>query len=116
MPPAARAAQFAPFDALTGYGECVQEAARLTEPEQELDEDTRAGLDRQVQKLMQCIGQRPSVTLLCFVPDPYKNGGSYQVVRGRLCRIDLTRKLFFLESGKVIPARAIIRIIPGMSF
>ena len=31
MEPAKRAAQFAPFAALTGYGDMVTEAARLTE-------------------------------------------------------------------------------------
>ena len=33
-----RAAQFAPFAALAGYEEMVQEEARLTEPEKELSE------------------------------------------------------------------------------
>ena len=46
-----RAAQFSPFAALTGYGETVKEAARLTTPEIELSEDRRAELDRKLEIL-----------------------------------------------------------------
>ena len=38
MPSADRAAQFAPFAALTGHGEAVKETARLTGKRIELDE------------------------------------------------------------------------------
>jgi len=36
-----KAAQFAPFAALTGYGEAVQESARLTERRVGLDENEK---------------------------------------------------------------------------
>ena len=39
-----RAAQFAPFAALTGYGDMVAEEARLTEGKPELSEDEREQL------------------------------------------------------------------------
>ena len=44
MPMANRAAQFAPFAALTGYGDVVKETARLTDKEMELTEDEKADL------------------------------------------------------------------------
>ena len=34
-----RAAQFAPFAALTGYEDAIEEAARLTDAQEELGED-----------------------------------------------------------------------------
>ena len=40
-----RAAQFAPFAALTGYGDAVRETARLTDEKMELDADALADLD-----------------------------------------------------------------------
>ena len=46
MPPADRAAQFSPFAALTGYEESIAETARLTDPEQELDEQDLLQCDR----------------------------------------------------------------------
>ena len=41
MPRRDRAAQFAPFAALTGYEEAVREAARFTEEKMILDEDSK---------------------------------------------------------------------------
>ncbi|MEI3102313.1 MAG: hypothetical protein V8T45_11485 [Oscillospiraceae bacterium] len=46
MPVGDRAAQFAPFAALTGYEDAVEEAARLTESKIELDRDRIEELDR----------------------------------------------------------------------
>ena len=40
-----RAAQFAPFAALTGYDEAVEETARLTDSKLELDEYQKAELN-----------------------------------------------------------------------
>ena len=42
MPRAARAAQFSPFAALTGYDAAIRETARLTDREIEPDEDALA--------------------------------------------------------------------------
>lgn len=43
-----RAAQFAPFAALTGYDEAVIETARLTDRKLELDEYTKEELNRKL--------------------------------------------------------------------
>ena len=40
-----RAAQFAPFSALSGHSAALAETARLTERRIELDEDVKAALD-----------------------------------------------------------------------
>ncbi len=45
MPAADRAAQFAPFAALTGYGAAVKEAARRTEERREADEERKTQMD-----------------------------------------------------------------------
>ena len=46
MPIRDRAAIFSPFAALSGHGAAIAETARLTEQKIELDEDTKAELDR----------------------------------------------------------------------
>ena len=48
MPRKDRAAQFAPFAALTGYGEMIQEQSRLTQPEKELSEEVQEALQRKL--------------------------------------------------------------------
>ena len=64
-----RAAQFSPFSALTGHAAAIAETARLTERRMELDEDTKAELDRKQACLLEHIGEQPEVTVTWFQPD-----------------------------------------------
>ena len=59
MSAASRAAQFAPFAALSGHEEAVTETARLTEGEIERDECAKAELDRRLRILCDCIDTFP---------------------------------------------------------
>ena len=51
MPISERAAIFSPFAALTGHAGAIAETARLTDQKMELDEDTKAELDRRSRSL-----------------------------------------------------------------
>ena len=61
-----RAAQFAPFAALTGYDDAVKEARRLTDSKPELDENQLEELDQQLADLMTRIEEHPEVTITYF--------------------------------------------------
>ena len=52
MPTTDRAAQFAPFAALTGYGDVIKETARRTDAAPELTEDERERLDQKLRSLL----------------------------------------------------------------
>ena len=69
MPMAKRAAQFLPFDALTGYKELIAEEARTTEQRRILSEEERQILDQKIAILSQLKDVHPMVRLLVFVPD-----------------------------------------------
>lgn len=103
MPRADRAAQFAPFSALVGYGAALVETARLTDRRIELEEDDRAALDRKQQELLERIGERPEVAVTWFVPDARKEGGQYITTVGRLKRIDEVRRVMVLVDRTEIP-------------
>ena len=110
MPAADRAAQFAPFAALTGYGAAVKETARETEAFTELAEDEAMALDRQLRLLEERIRERPWVVLTCFQPDQRKAGGAYVEVRGRVKRLDATAGAITLADGREIPINYILEI------
>ena len=110
MPAADRAAQFAPFAALTGYGAAVKETARETEAFTELAEDETMALDRQLRLLEERIRERPWVVLTCFQPDQRKAGGAYVEVRGRVKRLDATAGAITLADGREIPINYILEI------
>ncbi|MDY2739316.1 MAG: hypothetical protein SOU94_05765 [Acidaminococcus sp.] len=107
MPRLQRAAQFAPFDALSGFTETITERARYTDQDAELDEAQRERLDQKTRLLMERIGERPYVTLHYFEPDERKSGGVCRTVSGRLYRIDLSRQAFYLEGKAPIPVSQI---------
>ena len=97
-----RAAQFAPFAALVGYDEMVDEEARLTDRLITPGESELNRLDRLFRRLSAQLsaGQRPPVSVLVFVPDPYKAGGRYETVAGRAKRLDpVEKKLLLLGNG-----------------
>ena len=97
-----RAAQFAPFAALSGYDEMVGEEARLTERQVTPGESDLDSLDRKFRRLADLFShkQRPVVSALVFMPDPCKAGGRYETVTGRAKKLDLyEKKLILLGAG-----------------
>ena len=83
-----RAAQFAPFAALTGYDAAIGEASRITETKIELDDKTKEILNMKLSFLKNHIKDRPYVTITYFVPDPKKDGGAYVDYSGNIRVID----------------------------
>ena len=69
-----RAAQFAPFAALTGHDEAIKETARLTDERIDLDESTLAILNDKIQIILDNLDTEPEVTVTYFKPDDKKSG------------------------------------------
>ena len=105
MPLSDRAAQFAPFAALSGHSAALVETARLTDQRMELDEDARAALDSKQQLLLERIKERPEITVTWFQPDAKKDGGRYIVSTGRLKRIHEADQVLILVDGLRIRIR-----------
>lgn len=103
-----RAAIFSPFAALTGHAAAIQETARLTDQKMELDEDTKAELDRRQAILLERIVEQPEVTITWFCPDEKKSGGAYVVTVGRLKRVDDTAGTLRLADGMTIALDEIV--------
>ena len=110
MSVSARAAQFAPFAALTGYGEAVDETARLTDDMIVLDENAKAMLDGKLQIIAEHIGGHPEVTITYFEPEKKKSGGAYVSVTGQVKEIDEYERVVRLCDGLKIPTRQIFGI------
>ena len=89
MPVRDRAAQFAPFAALTGFGAVLKETERITEKRIELDEYEKQE-------------SRPEITVTFFVPDEKKDGGAYRTISGHIKRVDEESHCLILEEGERI--------------
>lgn len=103
MPISDRAAIFSPFAALSGHSAALAETARLTDQKIELDEDTKAELDRKQAVLLEHIGEQPEVMVTWFQSDERKDGGAYVTVTGRLKKIDEVGRTLTLLDGTSIP-------------
>lgn len=97
-----RAAQFAPFAALTGYDSAVKETARLTNERVELSDEEVERLNLKIQIMIDNIEQRPSVEVLYFVPDLKKSGGEYVSFCGNIRAVDTVRQQLIFEGEKKI--------------
>ncbi|MCF0106699.1 MAG: hypothetical protein HUJ53_08060 [Holdemanella sp.] len=83
-----RAAQFAPFAALTGYDDHIYEAGRFTEDKRILGESDLINLDYKIQYIESIMDSHPLITILYFKEDDKKQGGMYITKTGNVRRID----------------------------
>lgn len=97
-----RAAQFAPYAALVGYGDMVKEEARETGVFNEPGEDEAEELEQALAQLERQIaaGNRPACTIACFVPDERKAGGETVTVTEKVRRIDPVNRKIILDRKK----------------
>lgn len=105
-----RAAQFAPFAALSGFDETVQEAGRLTQAQIELAENEREALNDALVRLAARLPEQPEVQLTYFQPDAKKSGGTYRTILTRVRRLDANAQVLVLTDGTRIPFDALLSI------
>lgn len=111
MPLRDRAAQFAPFAALTGNEAAVGETARLTTERRELDAQEAAELNRRLTDLAARLKDRPEVTIEYFVPNNRKAGGAHVTVAGRVRNISVAERLLVMEDGAAIPMEDVASVV-----
>ena len=107
MPMENRAAQFAPFAALSGHDEAVSETARLTDARIELSNEEKIAVSKSLTK---AYTKGLDVAVGYFKQDKIKSGGSYAVVIGRIVKLDEYDKTITLSSGIVIGMEDIVSI------
>ena len=105
-----RAAQFAPFAALTGHAAAIEETARLTDEQHELADEDSEALNQKMAYLRETINEHPTITITYFEPDKKKTGGKYKSIEGLLQNIDDYTQTIVLKSGVSVPFASILDI------
>lgn len=103
-----RAAQFAPFAALTGYEDKVRERARIVDSRIELTDDKLALIDLNLKKVLSSRDRR--VEICYFVEDALKEGGAYITVEGAIRRVDQIKREILLEDRSLIHMDDILKL------
>ena len=100
LPMESRAAQFSPFAALTGYGDAIDESARLTDERVQLDDDRKEELDEKLRILQVSLPQ--TILITHFVPDTRKAGGNYRTDAVTVKKIDGVARTVVAADGSSI--------------
>ena len=101
MPTINRAAQFAPFAALTGYEDAIEETGRITTDRKEIDEYLKDEINNKLNFLANTLDTIPKVSITYFVADPRKEGGKYVDKIGTITKIDTNKKVIVLDSEEI---------------
>ncbi len=105
-----RAAQFAPFAALTGYEDAIEETARLTDEEIVLDESVVAKINEKLSFLAEHLSENLRVTVTYFQPDSHKAGGAYLTDVGGVKKINAPEGILIMDNGMKIPLEHIVSV------
>lgn len=109
MPIADRAAQFAPFAALAGYGEAIDEAAAVPLPEWTPDDDDRKALDDTIHRIASLPRDARRVRI-CTVSCEQRTGTRYTQLTGCVRSVDTAARVLTLEGNTVVPLDTIVSI------
>lgn len=106
-----RAAQFSAFQAISGYGEMVQDTADILLLDQRaiLDEDRKSILDRQMQILIDSIKAHPEIKVIYF-NGTVNNLGVYSTHTGKIKKVEEYPAMIIFEDGKKIIMEDIIEL------
>ena len=110
MPLIDRAAQFAPFAALTGYDSAIRETGRLTEEHKLLDASKIEILNQKLQILSAHLCETPEVIVTYFAPDRRKPGGAYISVTGQIKEIKRYEGVITMDDNQIISINQIYDI------
>lgn len=94
-----RAAQFAPFAALTGHKEAVIEQGRITQEKRILSNEEKLEIN---EKIVELMNLKSRCRIIYFEKDRTKSGGQYMESVLSFKRIDeLNKTLFFKENIQI---------------
>ena len=98
-----RAAQFAPFMALTGYEEAIEETTRLTDEKIDLDASAVGKINEKIHEIFMNLSEKWRVSITYFKPDEKKEGGAYLTDVGTVKKVDVNEQILVMENGVKIP-------------
>ena len=92
MPNSDRAAQFAPFAALTGYEELIKETARVTEKKILISSEKKIDISNKLEYISSLKDNDVDITIIYFVKDKSKSGGKYIEETTKKIKVDTYHK------------------------
>lgn len=101
MDRSARAAQFAPFAALTGYAEAINEVGRLVDKKRELTDEEKLIISNRINYLIENKDKDYEVIIIYFIADLKKDGGKYLSINGVIKKVDIVNRFIMVNKKKI---------------
>lgn len=114
-----RAAQFAPFAALTKFGEEIRESNRKTSDEIELGDGDIEQIDEVLRGIERRIEENKAdgsgnegfaIAVAYFVRDKVKPGGRVEEYIGNMKKIDRVERKLIFEDGKIVDMQDLLSV------
>ena len=105
-----RAAQFAPFAALNGHAEAIENSIRYKEERIDLSEDQLQRLNDALLQIQKSLHLKKKIKIVYYVLNERFPLGSYQIAEGQIRKIDEIARWIFMEDGTEIPLRDVVEI------
>jgi hypothetical protein len=105
-----RAAQFAPFAALTGYEDSIKESARIVDKQIILSNEDMNKISNRLNYIKENIDKSIEINVTYFILDNKKDGGSYKNKIGVIRSIDDVNKTIQFVDRQIIEINKIIKI------
>ena len=97
-----RAAQFAPFSALTGYNEEIIEVSRITDEKINISDELRNMINDKLNYIKKNISSNPKIEIEYFIKDKTKKGGRYENKISNVKKIDIyNKKIILMDDIKI---------------
>lgn len=96
-----RAAQFAPFAALSGHGEAISNSSRITVNKIEISEDKKEIIKTKLDEILNTKSDK-KILITYFVSDYINEGGTYQTIKESIKDYDPIYSELILENNKTI--------------
>ena len=109
QPRSARAGQFSPFDALTGYKEIIKETSKIKEIKKEIEEESKQELDYIIQKILK-QNMKTKIRITYYKKEKNNMNGKYEIQVGFFHKIDTIKQVLELRDKIKIPIKDIIKI------
>lgn len=103
-----RAAQFAPYAALTGYSELVCEEGRITSQKPELTNESKTILNEKLKYVLD--NKNIEIEITYFIKDQKKAGGMIISKVGIIKKLDQEKNLLILCDKTLIPLNDLLDI------
>lgn len=100
----ARAAQFAPFAALNGYNDAIEEESRETEREVMIADEQKERIGRLFIELDNRLraGERPVINITRYIWNVKKPGGEYRKQQAEPAKVRLHERILQLRNGETV--------------